>query len=236
MRLNRYISNSGICSRRKADDLITSGQISVNGVVITELGYKINPEDVVKFNAKKLKREKLVYVLLNKPRDFITTTDDPQDRRTVMELVKNATDDRIYPVGRLDRNTTGLLLLTNDGDLAQKLSHPSNNVRKIYEVTLDRSLAQKDFEQIKAGVELEDGIANVDDLAFVDGKSKSVVGIEIHIGRNRIVRRIFESLGYTVEKLDRVIYAGLTKKDLGRGRWRHLNKEELVMLKHLMKY
>lgn len=236
IRLNRYIANAGICSRRKADELIIAGAITVNNVAITELGHKVNPNDKVRYNGTLLKREEMIYVLLNKPKDYITTTDDPQERRTVMELVKNATKERIYPVGRLDRNTTGLLLLTNDGDLAQKLTHPKNNVRKIYEVTLDKNLKKGDFEKIMQGVQLEDGVAIVDDLAYVDGKSKKVIGIEIHIGRNRIIRRLFESLGYYVEKLDRVIYANLTKKDLARGKWRHLKNEEVIQLKHLTKY
>jgi 23S rRNA pseudouridine2605 synthase len=236
IRLNRYLSNAGVSSRRKADELIVAGEVTVNGEVITELGYKVNPTDKIKFSGKLLKREQMVYVLLNKPKDYITTTDDPQERRTVMDLVKNATRERIYPVGRLDRNTMGLLLLTNDGDLAQKLSHPRNKVKKIYEVTLDRNLSKEDFEKIVAGVELEDGMATVDELSFVEGKSKRTVGIEIHIGRNRIVRRLFEHLGYEIEKLDRVLYAGLTKKDLSRGRSRHLSQEELIQLKHMARY
>ncbi len=236
IRLNRYIANAGICSRRKADELILAGEVTVNGIPITELGYKVKAEDKVKYSGRLLKREEMVYVLLNKPKDFITTTDDPQERRTVMELVKKASRERIYPVGRLDRNTTGLLLLTNDGDLAQKLAHPKNKVKKIYEVTLDKTLRQEDFDKIVKGLELEDGIATVDDLAYVEGKSKRTVGIEIHIGRTRIVRRIFESLGYEVEKLDRVIYAGLTKKDLSRGKWRHLKSDELITLKHFTRF
>ncbi len=236
IRLNRFIANSGVCSRRKADELIEKGQVTVNGEVIKELGYKVKYSDKVKFDGKLLKPGKLVYVLLNKPKDFITTLDDPLERRTVVELTSKLTSERIFPVGRLDRNTTGLLLLTNDGDLADKLSHPRNQVKKIYEVELDKSLHAKDFEKIKEGVELEDGPAKVDQISYLDGKSKKFVGVEIHIGRNRIVRRIFESLGYEVVKLDRVVYAGLTKKDLPRGRSRMLTKEELIYLKHLNKY
>ncbi len=236
IRLNRYIANSGVCSRRKADELIENGMVTVNGAVVKELGYKVQPTDAITFNGKLLKREKLVYVLLNKPKDYITTMEDPMERRTVMELVKSTTNERVYPVGRLDRNTTGLLLLTNDGDLADTLSHPRNKVRKLYEVELDKALSPSDFDLVKSGVELEDGVATVDELSYVEGKSKKHIGIEIHIGRNRIVRRIFESLGYTVERLDRVVYAGLTKKDLTRGRCRFLTPEELIHLKHLNKY
>jgi len=236
IRLNRYIANSGICSRRKADELIEAGVISVNGVAVTELGTKVDPaKDEIRYNDERLKREKMVYVLLNKPKDYITTTDDPQERKTVMQLVSKATKERIYPVGRLDRNTTGLLLLTNDGNLAEKLSHPRNNISKIYNVELDKSLTQGDFNKIQFGVELEDGFVKPDDLSYVMGASKREVGIQIHSGKNRIVRRIFESLGYDVVKLDRVVYANLTKKDLPRGRWRYLDDKEIIQLKHLMK-
>ena len=236
IRLNRYISNSGICSRRKADELIEAGVISVNGVVVTELGTKVDPaKDEIRYNDERLKREKMVYVLLNKPKDYITTTDDPQERKTVMHLVAKATRERIYPVGRLDRNTTGLLLLTNDGNLAEKLSHPRNNISKIYQVELNKNLTQGDFNKIQFGVELEDGFIKPDDLSFVVGASKREIGIQIHSGKNRVVRRIFESLGYEVEKLDRVVYANLTKKDLPRGRWRFLEEKEIIQLKHLMK-
>ncbi|ADY53990.1 RNA-binding S4 domain protein [Pseudopedobacter saltans DSM 12145] len=236
IRLNRYIANSGICSRRKADELITSGAITVNDVVVSELGAKVNPTtDKVKYNGQLLKREKMVYVLLNKPKDFITTTEDPQERKTVMELVKNATSERIYPVGRLDRNTTGLLLLTNDGDLAEKLSHPRNNITKIYNVELSKNLTQGDFNKIAFGVELEDGFIKPDAVSYVSGGTKKEIGIQIHSGKNRIVRRIFESLGYEVEKLDRVIYANLTKKDLTRGKWRFLTENEIIQLKHFIK-
>lgn len=236
IRLNRYISNAGICSRRKADELITAGVISVNGEVVTSLGTKVDPaKDEIRYNNERLKREKMVYVLLNKPKDYITTTDDPQERRTVMQLVAKATKERIYPVGRLDRNTTGLLLLTNDGNLAEKLSHPRNNVTKIYQVELNKSLTQGDFNKIQFGLELEDGFIKPDDLSYVAGASKREVGIQIHSGKNRIVRRIFESLGYEVVKLDRVVYANLTKKDLPRGRWRYLEERELIQLKHFVK-
>jgi len=236
IRLNRYIANSGICSRRKADELIESGVISVNGEVISELGTKVDPaKDEIRYNNERLKREKMVYVLLNKPKDYITTTDDPQERKTVMQLVAKATRERIYPIGRLDRNTTGLLLLTNDGNLAEKLSHPRNNISKIYQVELSKNLTQGDFNKIQFGIELEDGFIKPDDLSFVTGASKREVGIQIHSGKNRVVRRIFESLGYEVVKLDRVVYANLTKKDLPRGRWRYLEDKEIIQLKHLIK-
>ncbi|QQL48933.1 pseudouridine synthase [Mucilaginibacter ginkgonis] len=236
IRLNRYISNAGICSRRKADELIEAGVVSVNGEVISELGHKVDPtKDVVRYNGETLKREKMVYVLLNKPKDYITTTDDPQERRTVMHLVEKASRERIYPVGRLDRNTTGLLLMTNDGDLADKLSHPKNNVSKLYMVELNKSLTQGDLNKIGFGLELEDGFIKPDSISYVAGGTKREVGIQIHSGRNRIVRRIFEHLGYEVEKLDRSVYANLTKKDLPRGRWRMLDEKEVIQLKHLLK-
>jgi 23S rRNA pseudouridine2605 synthase len=210
--------------------MIEEGLIKVNGKVVTELGYKIKPTDIVQHSNQTLTKERPVYVLLNKPKDFITTTDDPGERKTVMDLVAKACKERIYPVGRLDRNTTGLLLLTNDGELADKLTHPSNEVKKVYQADLDRPLEKEDFEKILEGLKLEDGPAQVDDLAFVSSDHTSI-GIEIHIGRNRIVRRIFEHLGYEVVKLDRVVYAGLTKKDLPRGNWRHLTEKEVVQLK-----
>jgi 23S rRNA pseudouridine2605 synthase len=236
IRLNRYISNAGICSRRKADELIAAGVVSVNGEVIAELGHKIDPvKDQVRYNGELLKREKKVYVLLNKPKDYITTTDDPQERRTVMQLVEKASRERIYPVGRLDRNTTGLLLMTNDGDLADKLSHPKNGITKIYHVELSKSLSQGDLNKIQFGLELEDGIIKPDSVSYVTGGSKREVGIQIHSGKNRIVRRIFEHLGYDVVKLDRVVYGNLTKKDLPRGRWRYLEEHELIQIKHLIK-
>ncbi|HNU42576.1 MAG TPA: pseudouridine synthase [Cyclobacteriaceae bacterium] len=231
IRLNKFIANSGVGSRREADELIKMGLITVNGAVVTEMGHKVKVTDDVRYEGKKLKAEDPVYVLLNKPKGFITTTDDPQERKTVMNLVASASKARIYPVGRLDRNTTGLLLLTNDGDLADKLTHPSYNVKKIYKVELDKPITKNDFQKIKDGVYLEEGRAMVDDLAIIEGDNKTV-GIELHIGWNRIVRRIFESLGYVVEKLDRVVYAGLDKKDLGRGEWRFLKPEEVIKLKH----
>lgn len=236
IRLNRYISNAGICSRRKADELIAAGVVSVNGEIVSELGHKIDPaNDQVRYNGELLKREKKVYVLLNKPKDYITTTDDPQERRTVMQLVDKASRERIYPVGRLDRNTTGLLLMTNDGDLADKLSHPKNGITKIYNVELNKSLSQGDLNKIQFGLELEDGIIKPDSVSYVTGGSKREVGIQIHSGKNRIVRRIFEHLGYDVVKLDRVVYGNLTKKDLPRGRWRYLEEHELIQIKHLIK-
>ena len=233
LRLNRYIANAGICSRREADELIAAGEIRVNGEVVTELGYKVKPTDSVQYGKKNLSREKLVYVLLNKPKDFITTTEDPEGRKTVMDLVKNASKERIFPVGRLDRNTTGLLLFTNDGELAQKLTHPSHKNSKIYQVELDKPITKEDFQKISEGLELEDGKAIVDDLALI-GNTNKFLGIEIHIGRNRIVRRIFESLGYEVVTLDRVQYAGLTKKDLPRGNWRFLSEKEVIRLKYFL--
>lgn len=235
IRLNRYIANAGICSRRKADELIAAGVVSVNGEVISELGHKVDPsKDVIRYNGETLKREKMVYVLLNKPKDYITTTDDPQERRTIMALVDKASKERIYPVGRLDRNTTGLILMTNDGDLADKLSHPRNSVTKLYQVELDKALTQGDLNKIQYGLELEDGLIKPDMVAYVTGGSKREVGIQIHSGKNRIVRRIFEHLGYDVVKLDRTIYANLTKKDLPRGRWRYLDEKEVIQLKHLV--
>ncbi|MBL7876531.1 MAG: rRNA pseudouridine synthase [Cyclobacteriaceae bacterium] len=231
IRLNKFIANSGVGSRREADELIKMGLVTVNGETITEMGHKVKITDEVRYEGKRLKAEKPVYILLNKPKGFITTTDDPQERNTVMNLVASAGKERIYPVGRLDRNTTGLLLLTNDGDLADKLTHPSYNVKKIYRVELDKPLTKNDFTKIKEGVRLEEGKAMIDDLAIV-GDNNQTIGIELHIGWNRIVRRIFESLGYEVLKLDRVAYAGLDKKDLNRGQWRFLKPEEVVTLKH----
>ena len=210
--------------------------MSVNGEPVSELGTKVNPMvDDIRYNGQLLKREKMVYVLLNKPKDYITTTDDPQERKTVMELVDKASKERIYPVGRLDRNTTGLLLMTNDGELADKLSHPKNSISKIYQVELNRNLSQGDFNKIAFGLELEDGLIKPDEVKYVTGGAKNEIGIQIHSGKNRIVRRIFESLGYEVEKLDRVIYANLTKKDLTRGRWRYLTDQEIIQLKHFVK-
>lgn len=234
IRLNKYIANSGICSRREADKLIESGVIKVNGKTVMEMGLKIKPSDTVQYKGKVIKKEKFIYVLLNKPKDFITTTKDPQNRKTVIDLIKNHIDERIYPVGRLDRNTTGLLLLTNDGDLSEILAHPSYNIKKVYEVILDNPLAEEDFIRIKSGMELEDGPVRVDDIAIISPDSRNI-GLEIHSGRNRIVRRIFSELGYDVNRLDRVMYSFLTKKDLPRGTWRFLKEHEVVKLKHLGK-
>lgn len=231
IRLNKFISNSGVCSRREADELIKLGVITVNGTTITEMGYKVKPTDEVRHEGKRLTAEKPVYILLNKPKGFITTTDDPQERNTVMQLIAGACKERVYPVGRLDRNTTGLLLLTNDGELTDKLTHPSFNAKKIYKVELDRPLTKDDFQKVIDGVSLEEGKALVDDLAIVSDDSKTV-GIELHIGWNHVVRRIFDALQYSVIKLDRVVYAGLDKKDLKRGQWRFLKTDEIVRLKH----
>ncbi|WP_298714507.1 pseudouridine synthase [Chitinophaga sp.] len=233
MPLNKFIAHCGICSRRKAVDYIKEGKVTVNGEVIVEPAFKVTGKENVKLNDKRIHLQKnLVYVLLNKPKGYITTTDDPEGRQTVMELVEDAAEERLYPVGRLDRNTSGLLLLTNDGELAQKLAHPKHNVKKIYHVELDKPLTKADFDRILGGLELEDGMASVDSLAWVDTKDKKQIGIEIHSGKNRIVRRIFEHLEYRVEKLDRVMYAGLTKKNLNRGKWRFLSEKEVILLKH----
>ena len=232
--LNKYIAHSGICSRRDAADLIREGKVLVNGKPVTEPGTKVSPEDLVKVSGKKITISRnFVYILLNKPKDYITTTDDPQGRRTVLDLIRHATTERVYPVGRLDRNTSGVLLLTNDGELAQKLAHPRHEIKKIYHVVLDKALTKTDYEKIVQGVELEDGMAHVDAIAYEDAKDRSQVGLEIHSGRNRIVRRIFESLGYDVRGLDRVMYAGLTKKNVQRGKWRFLNEKEVRILKYL---
>ena len=232
IRLNKYISNAGICSRREADELIEAGAIMVNGKVITELGTKISPGDKVQYGDQALSREKHRYVLLNKPKGFITTTDDPENRKTEMALVSHACKERIYPVGRLDRNTTGLLLLTNDGELAKKLSHPRYGIKKIYHVVVDKNLTKTDLLKIQEGIELEDGVIKVDAIEYVgDGKDKKELGIELHSGKNRIVRRIFEQLDYKVVRLDRVGYAGLTKKNLSRGEWRFLEEKELNILR-----
>ncbi len=231
IRLNKFISNSGVCSRREADELIANGLITVNGKTITELGYKVKPTDDVRHDGKKLKAEKPVYILINKPKGYITTTDDPQERNTVMKLIEGACKERVYPVGRLDRNTSGLLLLTNDGELTDKLSHPRNNVKKIYKAELDKPLTKADFQKILDGIHLEEGRAMVDDLAIVSEDGKTI-GIELHIGWNRIIRRIFETLGYEVVKLDRSVYAGLDKKELQRGHWRFLRQDEIIRLKH----
>ena len=232
--LNKYISHSGICSRRDAAELVKAGKVIVDGKLITEPGFKVTSDQEVKVNGKKIALQKnLVYILLNKPKDFITTTTDPQGRHTVLELIKHATNERVYPVGRLDRNTTGVLLLTNDGELTQKLSHPSYEIKKVYEVRLDRPLLKKDFEAILKGVQLEDGMISPDALAYADAKDKAIIGVEIHSGKNRIVRRIFEHLGYDVRNLDRVMYANLTKKNVERGKWRFLTEKEVRLLKYM---
>ncbi len=231
LRLNKFLANAGVCSRREADELITNGMVKVNGEVVTELGTKVTRKDTVLYNDQPVSLERKVYVLLNKPKDTVTTSDDPQGRQTVMDLVRNASRERIYPVGRLDRNTTGVLLLTNDGDLASKLTHPKYVKKKIYHVWLDKDVAETDLARIAAGIELEDGPIHADAIAYANEEDKNQVGIEIHSGKNRIVRRIFEHLGYRVVKLDRVYFAGLTKKNLPRGRWRHLTQQEVSMLK-----
>ena len=233
IRLNKYIADAGICSRRNADMYISAGNVTVNGEVMTTLGYRVKLTDEVRFDGKLLSSEKKEYILLNKPKGFITTTNDEKGRKTVMDLVANATNARILPVGRLDRATTGLLLLTNDGELTKKLTHPTHGVRKIYHVILDRKLEYKDFIAIEQGLELEDGFIQVDEISYVDQKPKNEIGIKIHSGRNRIVRRIFEHLGYQVDKLDRVVFAGLTKKDLPRGHWRRLTQQEVINLRNM---
>ncbi|MBQ7533716.1 MAG: pseudouridine synthase [Bacteroidales bacterium] len=234
IRLNKYLADSGICSRREADDLILAGAVTVNGEVVTELGTKVKTTDKVVYGGQTLNREKLRYVLLNKPKGVITTSDDPYERHTVMDLVEGACQERIYPVGRLDRNTLGLLLLTNDGELAKTLTHPSHEVKKLYHVTLNKPLTESDFEKIQKGLMLEDGPIEVDKISYVeDDMTMREVGVEIHSGRNHIVRRIFESLGYEVVKLDRTMLAGLTKQNLPRGHWRFLTSAEISMLKRI---
>lgn len=236
MPLNKFVAHCGVTSRRDAVALIAAGKVTVNNKVITVPAFKVNEKDDVFYNGKKLFVTKnLVYILLNKPKDYITTTDDPQNRKTVLQLTKNATDQRIYPVGRLDRNTSGVLLLTNDGDLTQTLTHPSFNIKKVYEVKLDKPLTKSDFEKILNGIKLEDGEIFADALAYADPKDKMVIGIELHSGRNRIVRRIFEHLGYDVKGLDRVMYATLTKKNIERGKWRYLSEKEIRLLKYMNK-
>ena len=230
IRLNRYLAMSGICSRRQADKYITEGLVSLNGKIITELGVKVLPTDVVKFNGEKIKAEKKIYILLNKPKDFITTAKDEQNRKTVYDLIKGACNERVFTVGRLDRNSMGVLLLTNDGELASRLAHPKYNKKKVYHVFLDKGLKSSDFDKILTGISLDDGFIKADDLSYVNKNVKSEVGIEIHSGKNRIVRRIFEHLGYKVIKLDRVLFAGLTKKNLQRGKWRFLTEKEVNML------
>ena len=231
LRLNKFLANAGVCSRREADEFIQAGLVTVNGEVVTELGTKILRTDEVKFHDAPVSLEKKVYVLLNKPKDYVTTSDDPQQRKTVMDLVKDVCPERIYPVGRLDRNTTGVLLLTNDGDLASKLTHPKFLKKKVYHVHLDKNLTAHDMDQIREGITLEDGEIKADAVEYADDRDKAQVGIEIHSGKNRIVRRIFESLGYRVTKLDRVQFAGLTKKNLRRGDWRFLTEKEVDMLR-----
>ncbi len=231
IRLNRYIASTGLCSRRQADEFIKAGLITVNGKAVTELGVKIGTRDVVKYNGEKIREEKKVYLLLNKPKDYVTTVEDPHAKKTVLELVRHACRERIYPVGRLDRTTTGVLLLTNDGELTKRLTHPKFEKLKIYHVTLNKALKSSDLEKIASGIMLEDGTIKADAIDYADPADKKQLGIEIHSGRNRIVRRIFESLGYRIVKLDRVYFAGLTKKGLTRGRWRFLTDSEVRILK-----
>ena len=232
IRLNKFIANAGVCSRREADMLIKNGAITVNGKIVTEMGIKVLPGDVVMYGGEKLINEKKVYILLNKPKDYITTSDDPQERKTVMDLIRGACPERVYPVGRLDRNTTGLLLLTNDGELAKKLTHPKHGVRKIYHVHLDRAVTRADLDSVAKGVKIDDNLVVPDVVSYIDkAENKKEIGIEIHSGQNRIVRRIFEHFGYKVTKLDRVTFAGLTKRDLPRGKWRFLTEKEVGFLK-----
>ncbi|HEY2347784.1 MAG TPA: pseudouridine synthase [Puia sp.] len=232
--LNKFVAHAGVSSRRAAAALVKEGKVTVNGVVVTDPGTKVLYTDTVKVSGKKVTvSSHFVYILLNKPKDFLTTTTDPQGRKTVQQLISKATEERVYPIGRLDRNTSGVLLFTNDGDLAQKLSHPKNEMKKIYHVGLDKPLTKQHFEKIMTGVELEDGIAKVDEMAYADPKDKTQIGLEIHSGKNRIVRRIFAALGYDVKTLDRVMYAGLTKKNVQRGNWRFLTEKEIRALKYL---
>ncbi len=234
IRLNKYIADSGVCSRREADTLIESGKVMVNGIVVTTLGTRVAPDSQIRIGDEQLSRETLRYILLNKPKGVITTMDDPQERDTVMNLVGNACKERIYPVGRLDRNTTGVLLFTNDGELAKTLTHPKHEIRKVYHVVVDLPVTDDHFKQIEEGFELEDGFIKVDAVDFIGtGVDRTQIGLEIHSGRNRIVRRIFEHLGYKITRLDRVVFASLTKKDLPRGKWRHLRSEEVNFLKML---
>jgi 23S rRNA pseudouridine2605 synthase len=230
IRLNKYVANSGVCSRREADSLIEKGEIKVNGKVVTEMGVTVAASDKVEYKGKQLSPEKKVYILLNKPKNTVTTSSDPQGRRTVLEIIRNACPERVYPVGRLDRNTTGLLILTNDGDLSKKLTHPSFETKKIYHAFLDHPMLPEHLKAIQAGIELEDGPIKPDSISYADEDDPTQVGIEIHSGRNRVVRRIFEHLGYEVEKLDRVFFAGLTKKNLPRGKWRFLDEKEVRFL------
>ncbi len=231
VRLNKFLSNAGLCSRREADDLIKSGDVSVNGEIITELGVKVSPKDDIRYKGKKIVREKKVYILLNKPKDFVTTVKDKHAEKTVIDIVKNACLERVYPVGRLDKNTTGVLLLTNDGELTKELTHPSHNKKKIYHVHLDKDVTKEHMLQIIEGIQLDEDFIAADAIQHVDDNDKTQIGIEIHSGQNRIVRRIFESLGYKIKKLDRVYFAGLTKKNLPRGKWRFLTPQEISILK-----
>ena len=232
VRLNRYLANAGICSRREADKLIEAGVVEVNGKVVTELGTKVGPGDTVHYGGEKISTEKPVYILLNKPKDFITTSEDPQNRRTVLQLVNNACKERVFPVGRLDRHTTGVLLLTNDGKVTEKLTHPQNQIKKIYHVVLDKNLGSHDLAQIQEGVSVEGSVVHIDQISY-QGESKKELGIETHSGRNQIIRKVFAELGYTVTKLDRVFFAGLTKKNVQRGKWRFLTEQEIQYLKML---
>jgi 23S rRNA pseudouridine2605 synthase len=231
VRLNKYIAAAGICSRREADELISAGLITVNGKSVTELGSKVHPDDEVKYNGERIRTERKVYLVLNKPKDYVTTTDDPKERKTVMLLIRDACNERVYPVGRLDRNTTGVLLFTNDGELAKKMTHPSSNKKKIYHVFLNKAISAGDLKKLAEGVELEDGFIQPDAISYASTENKKEVGLEIHSGKNRIVRRMFEAVGYRVDKLDRVYFGGLTKKNLPRGKWRLLTEKEVNMLK-----
>lgn len=234
VRLNKYISNSGVCSRREADKLIATGIVKVNGVVVTEMGVKVGPGDVVHFGEQKIAKEKPMYLLLNKPKGYITTVTDPQKRKTVLDIVGKACKERLYPVGRLDRETTGLLLFTNDGDLTKKLTHPKYQVKKVYHVVLHKNVTKADLEKMVAGIELEDGWVKADVVSYVgDGSDKKQIGIELHSGKNRVIRRMMEALDYSVVKLDRVFFAGLTKKDVPRGKYKFLSQQEVDMLKRL---
>ncbi|MFT4017999.1 MAG: pseudouridine synthase [Agriterribacter sp.] len=234
MPLNKFIAWSGVCARREAADIVKAGKVTVNGKLVTEPPFRVSQADTIKVNGKKISLQKnLVYILLNKPKDYITTTDDPEGRKTVMDLVKGATTERVFPVGRLDRNTTGVLLLTNDGEVAQRLTHPKYEVKKIYEVRLDKPVTKQQLDTIASGITLEDGFIQPDSVAYADTKDRSVIGIEIHSGKNRIVRRIFEHLGFDVKNLDRVMYGIFTKKNVDRGKWRFLTEKEIRLLKHL---
>jgi 23S rRNA pseudouridine2605 synthase len=233
IRLNKYIANTGLCSRREADEYIQKGLITVNGQLVTELGTKVQPSDEITYNGQKLQKERKVYILLNKPKDFVTSVDDPHAKQTVMELVKGACRERIYPVGRLDRMTTGVLLLTNDGELTKKLTHPTSRIRKIYQVSLDKEIKPDDMQTLTDGVTLSDGFIKLDGISYISEKDNNIVGVEIHSGRNRVIRRIFEQVGYKVIRLDRIFFAGLTKKGLTRGKWRYLAPKEVGFLKML---